>query len=304
MAGAKDGADETELESLPSLKSLRPREAPRPAAPSPAEQGGRGNRLWIVGGVVVGVVLLIAGLAIKLKGRPEDLARMRPAPTAPAETPQNGKIVGRAGSENPGAPVEGTQTKPAAAAQNQPPLPVAHRAALLIEAPETPEKVKTYLGSVVWRLENVPTGAGQPLGTAIHAEVEIPEAKVRMTLDIQKNMDASLNASHTIEVRFTLPPDSAIPGVKQIGAIQMRREDMANGDPLSGVPVQITDTYYLIGLGRGEMEARNMDLLKNRNWVDVPLALTNGRIAKFSLEKGASGERIFNDAMSVWAQQK
>ncbi len=298
-------AADTELETPPSLKPPRPREAPRPAAPGPAPQNGRGNRLWIVGGVVVGVVLLIAGLAIKLKGRPEDLAKLRPAPTAPAEQP-SGKIAGRVGGETPAAPAEKTDTRtaPATPAPSQPPLPVAHRAALLLEAPETPEKVKTYIGSVVWRLDNVPGGPGQPLGTAVHAEVEIPEAKVRMTIDLQKNTDPSLNASHTIEIRFALQPGSAIPGVKQIGAVQMRREDMANGDALAGVPVPITETYYLVGLQRGDMEARNMDLLKSRGWLDVPLALTNGRIAKFSLEKGASGDRVVNDALSVWAQQK
>ena len=296
---------DNELETPPSLKAPRPREAPRPAAPGPAAQASRGNRLWIVGGVVVGVVLLIAGLAIKLKGRPEDLAKLRPAPTAPAEAPSSGKIAGRVGDETPAATTEKTETKqPATPAANQAPLPVAHRAALLVEAPDTPEKVKTYIGSVVWRLDNVPGGPGQPLGTAVHADVEIPEAKVRMTVDLQKNMDASLNASHTIEIRFSLQPGSIIPGVKQIGAVQMRREDMANGDPLAGVPVPITDTYYLVGLARGDMEARNIELLKTRGWLDVPLALTNGRIAKFSLEKGASGDRVINDALSVWAQQK
>ncbi|MCB1544933.1 MAG: hypothetical protein KDJ30_11865 [Rhodoblastus sp.] len=296
---------DNELETPPALKTPRPREAPRPAAPGPATQNGRGNRLWIVGGVVVGVALLIAGLAIKLKGRPEDLARLRPAPTAPAETPPSGKIAGRVGGEAPSAPAEKTETTPAPTpAQNQPPLAVAHRAALLLEAPETTEKVKTYIGSVVWRLDNVPGGPGQPLGTAVHADVDIPEAKVRMTIDLRKNMEASLNASHTIEIRFSLGQGSVLPGVKQIGAVQMRREDMANGDPLAGVPVPITDTYYLVGLARGDMEARNEDLLKTRGWLDVPLALTNGRIAKFSLEKGASGDRVINDALSVWAQQK
>ncbi len=309
IAGAERAAA-NELETPPSLKTPRPREAPRPAAPSPATEARRGNRLWIVGGVVVGVVLLIAGLAIKLKGRPEDLAKFRPAPATQTEQPQaSGKTASRVGGEAPNTPAEKTENKPAATsnaapAPQQAPLPVAHRAALLVEAPDTPEKVKTYIGSVVWRLDNVPGGPGQPLGTAVHAEVEIPEAKVRMTVDLQKNTDASLNASHTIEIRFALQPGSVIPGVKQIGAVQMRREDMANGDPLAGVPVPITETYYLVGLQRGDMEARNIDLLKTRGWLDVPLALSNGRIAKFSLEKGASGDRVINDALSVWAQQK
>lgn len=193
---------------------------------------------------------------------------------------------------------------PNQSAPAQPPLPGAYRAALLIEAPDLPDKVKTYVGSVVWRLDSVPTGAGRPLGTAVHADVDVPDAKIRMSLDMQKNLDPSLPASHTINVSFTILPGSEIPGVKQIGAIQMRREDASNGDPLAGIPVQITDNLYLIELARGDIEARNMDLLKNRGWLDLPLALSNGRIAKFSLEKGASGDRVIDDAITAWDQQK
>ena len=152
----------------------------------------------------------------------------------------------------------------------------------------------------MWRLDSVPTGAGRPLGAAIKAEVDIPEAKVRMTLEFQKNYDETLPASHTVNVGFTILPGSEVPGVKQIGAIQMRREDASNGDPLAGIPVQITENVYLIGLAQGEMEARNMDLLKNRGWVDLPFALSNGRIAKFSLEKGPSGDRVIADAITAW----
>jgi hypothetical protein len=303
---AEPPAETPELDQpvSPELRPPRPREAPRPLAPSPAADSSPSKRLWIVGGVVVAVVLMVAGVAIKLRDRPEDLSRLRPV--APAESPQpQGKIAERADKPGSGkAEPQPAAPSPNQSAPAQPPLPVAHRAALLIEAPDTPEKVKTYIGSVVWRLDNVPGGPGRPLGTAVHADVDIPEAKVRMSLDMQKNLDESLPASHTIEVRFTLLPGSDIPGIKQIGTIQMRREDASNGDNLAGIPVQITDNYFLIGLGRGDLEARNIDLLKSRGWLDVPIALTNGRIAKFSLEKGVSGERVISDAITAWDQQK
>lgn len=287
------------------LKPPRPREAARPAAPTPQDSSGGGKRIWILGGVAAGVVLLVAGLAIKLKGRPEDLAQFRPTPPAQTEQQQSGKISGRIGA--PGAPAE-APARPATPGQQQtaptqPPVPVAHRAALLLEAPDTEEKVKTFIGSVVWRLDNVNGAPGQPLGTAVHADVDVPEAKIRMSIDLQKNTDATLPASHTVEVRFTLLPGSEIPGVKQISSVQMRREDSPNGEPLAGVPVQITDTYFLIGLARGDMETRNLDLLKTRGWLDLPLALTNGKIAKFTLEKGVSGDRVINDAIANWQQK-
>lgn len=298
-------AQETESAPVGDIRPPRPRgETTRPAAPAPAGSGARNTRLWIVGGVVAAVVLLVAGLAFKLRDQgPQGLAKLGQTPPA-EQQPQSGKIVERAdrpaGAPAPQQPAVGQQ--PSAA--SQPPIPVAHRAALLLDAPDTPEKVKTFIGSVVWRLDSVPTGAGRPLGTAIHADVDIPEAKVRMSLDMQKNLDESLPASHTINVNFTILPGSELPGVKQIGALQMRREDASNGEPLAGIPVQITDTAYLIGLARGDLVVRNMDLLKNRAWVDLPLALSNGRIAKFSLEKGPSGARIIADAVSAWEQQK
>lgn len=196
------------------------------AAPAPAGSGARNTRLWIVGGAAAAVVLLVAGLAFKLRDQgPQGLAKLGQTPPA-EQQPQSGKIVERAdrpaGPLAPQQPAVGQQ--PSAA--SQPPIPVAHRAALLLDAPDTPEKVKTFIGSVVWRLDSVPTGAGRPLGTAIHADVDIPEAKVRMSLDMQKNLDELLPASHTINVNFTILPGSELPGVKQIVRLQMRRDTL------------------------------------------------------------------------------
>ncbi|MDE2361942.1 MAG: hypothetical protein KGM42_04620 [Hyphomicrobiales bacterium] len=305
-------------DGIPEAKPLRPREAARPLAPTPARANPGAKRVWIIGGVVAAIVMAVIGTLAYLKRdqNPEGLARLgQGQPQRPAEQAANTKIAGRADGSaatpapNPApapAPQQNPQTspQPQQPAAAQPPLPVAYRAALLIDAPDTPEKVKTYIGSVVWRLDTVPTGTGRPVGTAIHADVDIPDAKVRMSLDMQKNLDDSLPASHTINVNFSLLPGSVIPGVKQIGVIQMRRDDSPNGEPLGGVPVQITDSAYLIGLARGDLVARNMDLLKNRGWVDLPLALSDGRIAKFSLEKGVAGDRVINDAIAAWDQEK
>ena len=289
------------------LKPPRPRENTRPAAPAPAAGGAARARPWIVGGVVGAIVLAVGATAYFMRDQnPQGLARLgQTSSPPPAEAPANGKISDRA--DNSAAP-PASASQPSAQTQAAPqavPLPVAGRAALLIGAAGQADKIdNTYVGSVVWRLDSVPTGAGRPLGTAVHADVDIPDAKLRMSIDIQKNFDESLPASHTINVGFTILPGSSITGVKQIGALQMRREDASNGDPLAGVPVQITENLYLIGLVQGDLGARNMDLLKNRAWVDLPVALTDGRIAKFTLEKGASGDRVISDAIAAWSQDK
>ena len=83
----------------------------------------------------------------------------------------------------------------------------------------------------------------------------------------------------------------------------MRREDTATGDGLSGIPVTITDNSFLVGLTRGNAEASNLDLLTSREWIDVPMLLSNGKIAKLTFEKGPTGVRAITDALAAWKSQ-
>jgi hypothetical protein len=47
---------------------------------------------------------------------------------------------------------------------------------------------------------------------------------------------------------------------------------------------------------------RNIELIKGRAWFDVPMKLADGRAAKITMEKGAPGERIINEAFEGWAR--
>ncbi|MGP0059820.1 MAG: caspase domain-containing protein [Beijerinckiaceae bacterium] len=177
----------------------------------------------------------------------------------------------------------------------------AQRAALLVEAPEEQARVKTYVGTVVWRLDNVSNGSGQPLSTAVHADVDVPEAKLRASIIFQKNSDPSLSASHTITIIFTPAPDSLVGSVKKIRVPQMRSVDAQTGDALNGIPVPIMENSFLVGLSRGGAEAMNLDLIKRREWIDIPMTLQpNGRIAKLTFEKSTTGGPLIDDAIASW----
>jgi hypothetical protein len=282
---------------------LRPRDQFHPAAPRPEAAGRRSRGIWIAGAVAGLVVLLVAAAAWKLRDRPEELTRAKSA--APQSESGNAKLADRIGGTNQAAigakPAAGSAAAPG---DQTPAIPVAHRAALLVEAPEEENKVKTYVGSVVWRLENVGRDAGQPLSTAVRADVDIPDAKLKVALTFQKNLDPALPASHTISIRFSPLAGSPIGDVTQIDAPQMRRDDTPSGDPLSAVPVPIMDNNFLVGLARGDFESRNIDLVKTRAWIDVPMLLKNKRVAKLTLEKGVTGDRAINDALAAWAGQQ
>jgi hypothetical protein len=323
--------------SAPSMRSelLRP-EVARPYAPRPEpDDAPQSRRLWIVIIVVVLIVGGVAAAAWKLRDRPEDFAAFKPAQS---ETNQGGgKIVQRIGglasqessttpaSESPtpaqtSAPAPAPAPAPAAAAapaqteaaahpaqttaDSSASVPVAYRAAMLVEAPEEPNKVKTYVGTVIWRLENVSTDSGQPPGTAVRADVDIPDDQLKASLEIQKNTDPGLSASHTITIVFTIAPGSPTGSIKQISLPQLRAEDSPNGEALRGSLVPIMANSFLIGLNRGDAEAANIELIKQREWFDIPILLGNGRVAKLTFEKNASGDRAIDDALASWQAQQ
>ena len=45
---------------------------------------------------------------------------------------------------------------------------------------------------------------------------------------------------------------------------------------------------------------RNIALLKERSWFDIPIIYHNNRRAILAVEKGAPGEKAFADALAAW----
>ena len=134
---------------------------------------------------------------------------------------------------------------------------------------------------------------------AVRADIEIPDRKFKMTMSFRRNTDSSLPASHTAELTFILPPDFAGGGVGNVPGILMKSNEQARGTPLAGLAVKVTDGFFLVGLSNVDADrSRNVQLLKERSWFDVPLVYTNQRRAIIAIEKGAPGERAFNDAFA------
>ncbi|WP_363347717.1 hypothetical protein [Methylocystis echinoides] len=271
----------------------QPREAQRPAAPLPRPPKSQRPpaRMLALGGVLVALLVVVGVLAWYLRERPEDLAKLKPAENAAAGA-EGGKFGDR---------VEGGATQ--AGPKRVTSIPVAQKAELWVASLQEPDKVdRIYNGSIVWRLENVGGGPGQPMTSAIRGELDIPDAKLKMSLLFQKNTDTALSASHTITISFKPQPGSPLGNVKAIGPIQMRRADAQAGEKVVGIPVPITENNFLIGLMRGDREMRNVQLLRSLAVLDLPLQFADGRAATINMEKGPSGERVFADAIDSWGR--
>jgi hypothetical protein len=57
----------------------------------------------------------------------------------------------------------------------------------------------------------------------------------------------------------------------------------------------------LIGAGAAApARARNVKLLKERSWIDIPIVYGDGKRALIAIEKGAPGARAFAEAFAAW----
>jgi hypothetical protein len=222
-------------------------------------------------------------------------------PVAPVSATPAAPVSAAPAALAPGAasPSSDAVAQGPATAQAQATPAAASRAAILIALASDPQKPAVNLGNAVWSI--IPAVSGQPSSLAVRIEIDIPDQKMHATVTIRKNADASLPATHTIDLRTSFADGAEIKGIKDMGLPQLRKGEAPNGEPISGVRVKINDTYFLVGLTRSDADAaRNLDLLATHNWFDFPLLLNDDRIAKLTFEKGAAGDRVMFQALSAW----
>jgi hypothetical protein len=218
---------------------------------------------------------------------PAQQADQTPPVNPPTTKPKNEDRIEPGGKPSP------QQTSPDAAN-------VAQRVVLYEEDPSDPNG-KRSVGSVIWRTETMSPGAGKPPELAVRADIEIPERKISMTWKLSRDTDASRTTSHTIEIMIKLPPDFPYGGILSVPGIWMKQAEQVQGTALSGAAIKVTTGYFLIGLsGAPADKERNVQLLKERPWFDIPIVYTNNRRAILAMEKGTPGDRAFAQAFAAW----
>ncbi|HEY6521181.1 MAG TPA: hypothetical protein VIZ19_17680 [Roseiarcus sp.] len=300
----------------PGLAARPEAEMQRPVAPG--AEGAKPKRLlWVAAAVVLGIILAVAGAAILMRQKPQDLAIKPPVETQHPAPPESSAKIAERVQTTPPAPAapaapQATPSSPQAAApatsapeastpptQSAAPAPSAGRAAMLIASADNPQKPAVSLGSTVWSL--IPPAPNQPGTVAVKAEADIPDLKMHATMTLRKNTDPTLQATHTIDLKFSFAEGAPIAGFKDVGLPQMRKEDSTAAEALTSVKVKISDTYFLIALAKGEADtARNLDLMQTRSWFDFPLLLNDERIAKIVFQKSPEGQTMLEKAFEAW----
>jgi hypothetical protein len=262
---------------------------------------------------VLGAVLAIACAAIVMRQKPRYLALSLPVveegldprddfrwPPPPAFlSPREDNSTALTASAPPGKELtaqSGSEPANQAPDASNPAPPETARAAMVI-ASDSPRNPVVSLGSTVWSTIPMP---GQPARVAVKADADLPDLKMHATMTLRKNMDPTLLATHTIDLKFSFADGAPITGVKDVEP-KMRNLGSTAPEALRAVKVKISDVYFLIALAEGDQDtARNLDLLQTRAWFDFPLLLNDNRIAKLMFEKSTKGEAMLAKAFEAW----
>ena len=71
----------------------------------------------------------------------------------------------------------------------------------------------------------IPPAPNQPATVGVKAEADIPDLKMHATMTLRKNTDPTLQATHTIDLKFAFAEGAPITGFKDVGLPQMRKEE-------------------------------------------------------------------------------
>jgi hypothetical protein len=178
--------------------------------------------------------------------------------------------------------------------------PAGAQKAMLYEEDSSTPNGKSYSGWVTWRTE--PATGSNAGDNAIVAQVVLPERPLSMTMTLVRNLDRSLPASHTIEVKFEVPPDSPTQGILDVVGVMMKPNEEVSGQQLAGTRVKVAKDFFLMGLSGIEMDVQhNMQVLKERPWLGIPFVYNNNSRAVLSIEKGETGSKIIADEIARWS---
>ena len=223
-----------------------------------------------------------------------DTSLIEPEPEVPAGV--RDVTPGAPATESGSQPVEtaGTETPEAPAAPAGAQSIVSQRAIYYEQGAEgTPGQATE--GSVSWAEINGEKGA------AIQATLQLPDQNVTTTVTISRNTDPGLPASHLVEIGFSGPLNGST--IQRVPAIVLKSTEQARGQPLAGAAVPVTGDLFWIALSNdAEQTTRNLQLLREGSWFDVPILFEDGTRALLTFEKGIPGDKVFETVLGTWAR--
>lgn len=185
------------------------------------------------------------------------------------------------------------------AAASVDPASLAGSQSLLLEASDNGTTgAVPFSGTVEWSKGTDEMGLPTLIGKA-----NIPARNLAVDVLIRKNSDASLPASHLMEVNFRVT-DSFIGGsIAGLPGVLLKNEELVQGTPLVGASARVVGNSFLFALSASPADiAANSGLLISRKWMDLALIYATGKRAIITLEKDAAAETMFTEVVGEWTK--
>ena len=125
---------------------------------------------------------------------------------------------------------------------------------------------------------------------------------MNIRLVIRRNTDPTLPASHLVETLIETPPDFPGNCIRSVPRLVLKTGEDERGEPLIGAAAKVAEGFFWIALSAAEADVeRNLRLLSERSWVDLPLVYETGQRAILTFEKGPAGNQVFEQAFAAWS---
>jgi hypothetical protein len=147
--------------------------------------------------------------------------------------------------------------------------------------------------TVTWAADDNAEGPGVVAGIAI------PARDLFVSVTIRENRDATLPASHLVEVIADAKAGFAGGQVAAIPSLMVPTVKAPKA--LAGISSKIADGAFWVALSAAPREAaNNLRLLRYTHLLDVPLVYANGQRAALEFPQGRVSEDFFRAAMLAW----
>ncbi|WP_375607452.1 MULTISPECIES: hypothetical protein [unclassified Bartonella] len=166
------------------------------------------------------------------------------------------------------------------------------------------EKMAT--GSVRWTLIKESYVKGAPEETTIQGDITIPDEGISLRLILRRNTDQSFPAAYIMDLIFILSDKFSGKAISNVQALTFKASEQSIGLALTRtIAAKINDDFFLVALsGNHPFLDRNLQLMRELDWMRLVLTDKNGRISELTFAKGPTGKSIFNEVIGQWIAQQ
>jgi hypothetical protein len=165
---------------------------------------------------------------------------------------------------------------------------IPQRAALVVATRNDKTHSMPYLGNVTWRLIELRGSDGEPVGTDVIANIDIPGAKITAFI-VLENRRRSDNGS--MDVRIAQAANIVAP-LRDVGTPRLRNDEAPLGIPIPSIRTKNGElSFHFDFLPDGPQGRQIVNLIHQATWFDLPLLIDGNIPAKITWEKGIPGSK-------------